>query len=63
MQNYDPSNLELHGKLKAICITLKEIIEIVKEIDGQILDKQRKIVQLTKELMRQQISKSISRNV
>ena len=39
MQNYDPANLELHGKLKAICITLKEILEIVKEIDGQILDK------------------------
>ena len=39
MQNYDPANLELHGKLKAICITLKEISEIVKETDGQILDK------------------------
>ena len=39
MQNYDPANLELHGKLKAICITLKDILEIVKEIDGQILDK------------------------
>ena len=33
MQNYDPANLVLHGKLKAICITLKEIIEVVKKID------------------------------
>ena len=39
MQNYDPANLESHGNLKAICITLKEILEIAKEIDGQILDK------------------------
>ena len=30
MQNYDPTNLELHGKLRAIHITLKEILEIVK---------------------------------
>ena len=42
MQNYDLVNLEIHGKLKAICFTLKEIIEIVKEIDGQILDKTEK---------------------
>ena len=39
MQNYDLANLELHGKLKAISITLKETFEIVKETDGQIMDK------------------------
>ena len=49
MQNYDPANLELHGKLKAICITLKEIIEIVKEIDGQILDKTEEDSAINKE--------------
>ena len=50
MQNYDPANLELHGKLKAICITLKQIIEIVKEIDGQILDKTEEDSAINKEI-------------
>ena len=50
MQNYDPANLELHGKLKAICITLKEIIETVKEIDGQILDKTEEDSAINKEI-------------
>ena len=50
MQNYDPANLELHGKLKAICITLKEVIEIVKEIDGQILDKTEEDSAINKEI-------------
>ena len=50
MQNYDSANLELHGKLEAICITLKEILEIVKEIDGQILDKTEEDSAINKEI-------------
>ena len=50
IQNYDPANLELHGKLKAICIALKEILEIVKEIDGQILDKTEEDSAINKEI-------------
>ena len=50
MQNYDPANVELYGKLKAICITLKEITEIVKEIDSQILDKTEENSAINKEI-------------
>ena len=50
MQNYDPANLELCGKLKAICITLKEILEIVKEIYDQILDKSEEDSAINKEI-------------
>ena len=52
MQNYDPANLELQGKLKAIChyISLKEIKEIVKKIDSQILDKTEKDSAINKEI-------------
>ena len=63
MPNYDPANLELHGKLKAICITMKEILEIVKEIDGQILDKSVEDSAINKEIDETTVLKSIPRNV
>ena len=63
MPNYDPANLESDGKLKAICITMKEILEIVNEIDGQILDKSVEDSAINKEIDETTVLKSIPRNV
>ena len=36
---YDPVNLEIKGKLKAVVVTLQDILETLKDLDSQILDK------------------------
>ena len=47
---YDPVNLEIKGKLKAVVVTLQDILETLKDLDSQILDKLEEEGAIAKEI-------------